>query len=80
MKSLKSGTSVGDGLQQGLEYAETLDIPFVFSSNGDGFVFHDRIATDGEKEANLGLDTFPSPSALWARYAAAKGLTRDAPD
>jgi type I restriction enzyme R subunit len=33
--------SVGDGLQQGLEYAETLDIPFVFSSNGDGFVFHD---------------------------------------
>jgi type I site-specific restriction endonuclease len=34
--------SVGDGMQQGLEYAATLDIPFVFSSNGDGFVFHDR--------------------------------------
>ena len=34
--------SVGDGMQQALEYAETLDIPFVFSSNGDGFVFHDR--------------------------------------
>ena len=32
--------SVGDGMQQGLEYATTLDIPFVFSSNGDGFVFH----------------------------------------
>lgn len=31
--------SVGDGLQQGLEYAATLDIPFVLSSNGDGFVF-----------------------------------------
>ena len=34
--------SVGDGMQQGLDYATTLDIPFVFSSNGDGFVFHDR--------------------------------------
>ena len=34
--------SVGDGMQQGLDYAATLDIPFVFSSNGDGFVFHDR--------------------------------------
>src|SRR5664279_1530548 len=34
--------SVGDGMQQGLEYAFTLNIPFVFSSNGDGFVFHDR--------------------------------------
>lgn len=33
--------SVGDGIQQALDYAETLNIPFVFSSNGDGFVFHD---------------------------------------
>jgi type I restriction enzyme R subunit len=37
--------SVGDGMQQGLDYATTLDIPFVFSSNGDGFVFHDRTGT-----------------------------------
>src|SRR6266568_172781 len=34
--------AVGDGMQQGLDYAATLDIPFVFSSNGDSFVFHDR--------------------------------------
>jgi type I site-specific restriction endonuclease len=34
--------SVGDGMQQGLEYATTLNIPFVFSSNGDGFAFPDR--------------------------------------
>jgi hypothetical protein len=39
--------SVGDGMQQGLDYAATLDIPFVFSSNGDGFVFHDRTCADG---------------------------------
>ena len=39
--------SVGDGMQQGLDYAATLDIPFVFSSNGDGFVFHDRTGASG---------------------------------
>jgi type I site-specific restriction endonuclease len=39
--------SVGDGMQQALGYAETLQIPFVFSSNGDGFVFHDATVTSG---------------------------------
>src|SRR5919109_5498 len=52
--------SVGDGMQQGLDYAATLDIPFVFSSNGDGFVFHDRTGQGAAKELNLGLDAFPS--------------------
>ena len=41
--------SVGDGMQQGLEYAATLDIPFVFSSNGDGFVFHDRTGASADR-------------------------------
>jgi type I restriction enzyme, R subunit len=67
--------SVGDGMQQALEYAETLEIPFVFSSNGDGFVFHDRTATSAEREATLGLDDFPAPATLWARYRTWKGLT-----
>jgi type I restriction enzyme, R subunit len=67
--------SVGDGMQQGLEYAATLDIPFVFSSNGDGFVFHDRTGAGGATETNLALDAFPSPDDLWARYATWKGLT-----
>jgi type I restriction enzyme, R subunit len=66
--------SVGDGMQQGLEYAATLDIPFVFSSNGDGFVFHDRTGQSATIETNLGLDDFPSPADLWARYRAWKGL------
>jgi type I restriction enzyme R subunit len=69
--------SVGDGMQQGLDYAATLDIPFVFSSNGDGFVFHDRTGASGASETNLSLDAFPSPADLWARYAAWKGLTSD---
>ena len=62
-------------MQQGLEYAATLDIPFVFSSNGDGFVFHDRAGAGGATETNLALDAFPSPDDLWVRYAAWKGLT-----
>ena len=70
--------AIGDGMQQALDYAETLDIPFVFSSNGDGFVFHDRTGTSAEKEATLGLDGFPSPGDLWNRYRAWKGLTTEA--
>ena len=70
--------SVGDGMQQGLDYAATLDIPFVFSSNGDGFVFHDRTGKSATIEVNLGLDAFPSPADLWARYRAWKGLDAEA--
>ena len=70
--------SVGDGIQQALGYAETLDIPFVFSSNGDGFLFHDRTGASAEKEANLGLTEFPSPVELWDKYRAWKGLTSEA--
>ena len=69
--------SVGDGMQQALDYAVTLNIPFVFSSNGDGFVFHDRTGMSMEKEATLSLDAFPSPKDLWSRYRTWKGLTPD---
>ena len=64
----------GDGLQQALEYAEMLQIPFVFSSNGDGFVSHDRTLTSGEIERTLALEAFPSPEELWKRYREWKGL------
>jgi type I restriction enzyme, R subunit len=70
--------SVGDGVQKALEYAEILAIPFVFSSNGGGFVFHDRTSTSTEREATLSLDDFPTPAALWARYRTWKGLTPQA--
>ena len=66
--------SVGDGMQQALDYAATLDIPYVFTSNGDGFVFHDRTGASTPREANLDLDAFPSPADLWARYRAWRGL------
>ena len=70
--------SVGDGMQQALGYAETLNIPFASSSNGDGFVFHDRTGATTPRETNLPLDAFPSPADLWARYRAWKGLTPEA--
>jgi len=70
--------SVGDGIQQGLDYAATLDIPFVFSSNGDGFVFHDRTGGSTTIETNIGLDDFPTPADLWSRYCAWKGLDTEA--
>ena len=70
--------SVGDGMQQALDYAETLNIPFAFSSNGDGFVFHDRTGASSPRETNLALDAFPSPADLWARYRAWKGLPPEA--
>lgn len=70
--------SVGDGMQQGLDYAATLDVPFVFSSNGDGFVFHDRTGQSTPIESSLGLDAFPSPADLWSRYCDWKGLNAEA--
>jgi type I restriction enzyme R subunit len=69
---------VGAGMQQGLDYGETLDIPFVFSSNGDGFLFHDRTGNAATTETALTLAQFPSPAELWQRYCAWKGLTGDA--
>lgn len=70
--------SVGDGMQQALDYATTLDIPYVFTSNGDGFVFHDRTGASTPLESNLDLNAFPSPVDLWTRYRSWKGLDQDA--
>ncbi|GAA4954718.1 DEAD/DEAH box helicase family protein [Algibacter agarivorans] len=66
--------SVGHGMQQALEYAKILDIPFVFTSNGDSFVFHDKTIKEGKIETELSLDNFPSPEELWERYLEYKGL------
>ncbi len=68
--------TVKSGIQQALGYANTLDIPFVFSSNGDGFYFHDKTAVDGQIEKELSLDQFPSPEDLWSRYRLYKGIEK----
>jgi len=66
--------SVGAGMQQALAYAEMMDIPFVFSSNGDGFLLHDRSGNYEPMERELSLDEFPRPVDLWTRYRKWKGL------
>ncbi len=66
--------SVRAGIQQGLDYAKTLDIPCVFSSNGDGFLFHDRTASEGNIETEIGVDNFPTPEQLWEKYKKYKGI------
>ncbi len=65
---------VGGGIQQAIKYAATLDIPFVFSSNGDGFLFHDRTGQSSQTETELALDAFPSPGQLWESYRRWKDL------
>jgi type I restriction enzyme R subunit len=61
-------------MQQALAYAEMMDIPFVFSSNGDGFLLHDRSGNYEPMERELSLDEFPRPVDLWTRYRKWKGL------
>lgn len=62
---------MGAGMQQALEYGDILDIPFIYSSNGDGFIEHDNFTG---KERELSLEEFPSPDELWERYKAGKGI------
>lgn len=66
--------TIKSGIQQALGYANTLDIPCVFSSNGDGFCFHDKTATNGIIEKEISLDEFPSPEELWEKYKKYKGI------
>lgn len=60
--------TLSDGMQQALQYADMLDVPFVFSSNGDGFTFHNKYITEGDIEITLMNDEFPSPETLWKMY------------
>ncbi len=65
---------LGDGMQQALGYAEILEVPFVFSSNGDAFLAHDRSGQRTPIEQELALNEFPSPEELWLRYCTWKGI------
>ena len=69
--------TAGAGMQQALGYAKTLEIPFIFSSNGDGFLFHDSTVKSGEIEKQLSLDAFPSPEELWKKYKSFKGISNE---
>lgn len=64
--------SVSFGLQQAITYAQMLDLPFAYSSNGDGFMEHDMLTG---KEQQFGLDEFPTENELISRYKAEQGIT-----
>ncbi|GEK12925.1 EcoAI/FtnUII family type I restriction enzme subunit R [Aliivibrio fischeri] len=70
---------VGKGIQQGLDYARLLDIPFIFSSNGDGYIFHDKTklgtSEENQLETQIRLEDFPTPDELWAKFCIWKGYT-----
>ncbi len=64
--------SISYGLQQAMEYARMLDLPFAYSSNGDGFAEHDFLTG---KERQFGLDEFPTEAELIARFKQESGIT-----
>lgn len=68
-----SQKDLGAGMQQALGYASALDVPFVFSANGNGFLFHDRTGLSTVTEQILTPEAFPSPEELYRRYLAWKG-------
>ena len=77
VEAKNNGHPVGAGIAQAIHYARLLEVPFSFSSNGDGFVFRDATLSDGVLETHLRLDQFPSPAELWERYCSWKGWSAD---
>ena len=65
VEAMDHNHTVSHGLQQAMDYAQMLDVPFAYSSNGDGFCEHDFLTG---QERQLALDEFPSPEELIARF------------
>nr|WP_201770304.1 DEAD/DEAH box helicase family protein [Methanococcoides methylutens] len=74
VEAKKNKFEVGEGMQQALGYADMVDVPFAFSSNGDAFLFHDRSGNSDKIEQELSLEQFPSPEELWESYCRWKGI------
>jgi len=75
VEAKENNYSASHGMQQALGYAEILDVPSAFSSNGDAFASHNKAPKDGEDiETELALEAFPSPEELWQRYKRFRGI------
>ena len=74
VEAKKYDLEVGTGMQQAIEYAKTLDLPFAYSTNGTAFLEHDML-TGNERE--ISMEDFPSPDDLWYRYKVAKNITEE---
>jgi type I restriction enzyme R subunit len=73
IEAKKNSLPIATGMQQGLGYADLLEVPFVFSSNGDGFIFHDKTGLYPNVEQELSLAEFPTHAELWDKYQQWKG-------
>jgi type I restriction enzyme, R subunit len=73
IEAKSSQKDLGTGMQQALGYAAALDVPFVFSANGEGFLFHDRTGLSENIETEISSENFPSPEDLYNRYLIWKG-------
>jgi type I restriction enzyme, R subunit len=78
VEAKEPGHGVGDGMQQALDYAAMLGVPFAFSTNGLGFLMHDVTGASKKIETQIKLDEFPSPETLWAGFCSWKKLSGDA--
>lgn len=75
IEAKQANFSVGHGMQQALAYAEMLDAPFAISSNGEGFLLHDRTGITQPVERTLEMHRFPGLAELWHIYQQWKGLS-----
>jgi len=67
--------TVSQGMQQALGYAEILEVPSAFSSNGDAFASHNKVPAAGEDiETEFPLSSFPDPTTLWERYKSYRNI------
>ena len=75
VEAKENNYSVSHGMQQALGYADILEVPSAFSSNGDAFASHNKAPKDGEDiETELAMEAFPSPAELWQRYKRFRGI------
>lgn len=78
VEAKENNKTVSHGMQQALGYAEILQVPSAFSSNGDAFASHNKVPAAGEDiEHEFPLEAFPSPQELWNRYKAYREITDD---
>ena len=80
VEAKKNKFEVGNGMQQALDYAELLEVPFIFSATGNGFVFHDKTSDTAKGElleTEISLAEFPSPTQLWDKYCRWKKYTKE---
>ena len=76
IEAKKAKYAVGQGMQQALLYTEMTDAPFAISSNGKGFLVHDRTGITQPTEREIAINDFPTPDELWLLYQQWKGIDK----